>query len=101
MNECIDIYFFKPPRLPSNPKHKIDFKDKNDKYNPFSIINNINKSSICLDKNILSNIENIIYKYFLEKEIQLTNFKISNHLSFAQLKHTLYELNLLLVNNFG
>ena len=101
MNECVDISFFKPPRLPSNPKHKIDFKDKDDKYNPFSIINNINKSSIYLDINILSNIENIICKYFLEEEIQLTNFKISNHLSFTRLKHTLCELNLLLVDNFG
>ena len=62
MNECIDISFFKPPRLPSNPNHKIDFKDKNDKYNPFSIINNINKLSIYLNEDIFSNIENLIYE---------------------------------------
>ena len=66
VNEFIDISFFKQPRICSNPKHKIDFKDKNDKYNPFSNVNYIYKLSISLNKDILLNIENLSYVWLVE-----------------------------------
>ena len=56
VNEFIDISFFKQPRICSNPKHKIDFKDKNDKYNPFSNVNYIYKLSISFIRGFKSTI---------------------------------------------
>ena len=38
-NSIVDISFYQQPKLPTNPKHKIDILNENDKYNPFGNIN--------------------------------------------------------------
>ena len=98
MNEQIDILFFKPPRLPSNPKHKIDFKDKKDKYNPFSNVNYIYKLSISLNKDILLNIENLSYTWLVET--QLNECQNEDERSYDSSRHAVFNLNDIMVSTF-
>lgn len=98
MNEQIDILFFKPPRLPLNPKHKIDFKDKDDKYNPFSNVNYIYKLSISLNKDILLNIENLSYTWLVET--QLNECQNEDERSYDSLRHVVFNLNDIVLSTF-
>jgi len=98
VNECINISFFKQPRICSNPSHKIDFKDKNDKYNPFSNINYIYKLSISLNKDILLNIENLLYVWLVET--QLNKCQNENERSYDSLRHAVFNLNDIIVSTF-
>ena len=91
VNEFINISFFKQPRICSNSKHKIDFNDKIDKYNPFSNINYIYKLSISLNKDILLNIENLSYAWFVET--QLNECQNENERSYVSLRRASFNLN--------
>ena len=45
-NSIVDISFYQQPKLSTNPKHKIDVLNENDKYNPFGNSNLYAKCSI-------------------------------------------------------
>ena len=88
MNKQINISFFKQPKICSNSSHKVDFKDKNDKYNPFSNVNYIYELYVSLNKDILLNIENLSYIWLVETQLSKS---IDKH--HASLMNAFFKLN--------
>lgn len=79
----ISLFFYQKPKISKNPKHTINFIDKNDKYNPFSTYNiydtcNIINSSDDIYEYIIDSFyENIILYDLGKKCSNLYSYKSS------------------------
>ena len=70
--EIISIYFYQSPKIPKNSKHKIDFLDENDKFNPFA---EVNKFASCkmINQNIIDVIALDLISIDLDNDINRLN----------------------------